>query len=448
MSNPTVEEIKEYLSSIRGKGMKYILDNISSTFEVTYKNYDFTISKGDNCWMIGRSRFGIVKKVVFDMDKLVETVKSIMDELDEVDKINESKLFAMIDSYGFKIIPINENKKTVILRMEGFTDYNDIVLYSPYPGAWIIECKFMDLVTKPIKDKFVIDEFLNVIKYNIFSPKLPTGIGDMKEITNSKYVSIPLSKIELELDAYEYDYKVENLDGSIVITATYSDDVKLVIIRSELNEWSIAEHRIDNSIQMYSKLDTIDDVREILSDIKSSSDWNRPSVLKEEPFSSLPDGSIDMDFKQTGKLEIDFVNDYKLMKSIERSVNDNLKVITDAFYKYTKVDMPATIIADDNNKVFFFVEHENALELNFEFFTKGDLYSYSYTNRGIRLLDEYNKQAVLALANLIERTVKIWLNKFSSKEDFIEVSDRVLSSAENIKVMIGLMARTIDVYNH
>lgn len=448
MSNPTVEEIKKYLSSIRGKGMKYILDNISSTFEVTYKNYDFTISKGDNCWMIGRSRFGIVKKVVYDMAKLVETIKSIMDELDEVDKINESKLFAMIDSYGFKIIPINENKKTVILRMEGFTDYNDIVLYSPYPSAWIIECKFMDLVTKPIKDKFVIGGFLNVIKYNIFSPKLPTGISDMKEITNSKYVSIPLSKIELELDVYEYDYKVENLDGSIVITATYSDDVKLVIIRSELNEWSIAEHRIDNSIQMYSKLDTIDDVREILSDIKSSSDWNRPSVLKEEPFSSLPDGSIDMDFKQTGKLELDFVNDYKLMKSIERSVNDNLKVITDAFYKYTKVDAPATIIADDNNKVFFFVEHENALELNFEFFIGGDLYSYSYTNRGIRLLDEYNKQAVMRLANLIERTVKVWLNKFSSKEDFIEVSDKVLSSAENIKVMIGLMARTIDVYNH
>lgn len=155
-----------------------------------------------------------------------------------------------------------------------------------------------------------------------------------------------------------------------------------------------------------------------------------------------------MDFKQTGKLEIDFVNDYKLMKSIERSVNDNLKVITDAFYKYTKVDSPATIIADDNNEVFFFVEYENALELNFEFFIGGNLYSYSYTNRGIRLLDDYNKQAIIALANLIERTVKVWLNKFSSKEDFIEVSDRVLSSAENIKVMIGLMARTIDIYNN
>jgi len=446
MSNPTVEEIKKYLSSIRGKGMKYILDNISSTFEVCYKNYDFTISKGDNCWVIGRSRFNIVKEVVFDMDKLIETVKSIMDELDEVDKINELKLYTMIHNYGFKIIPINENKKTVILRMEGFTDYNDIVLYSPYPSAWIIECKFMDLVTKPIKDKFVIGGFLNVIKYNIFSPKLPTGISDMKEITNSKYVSIPLSKIELELDAYEYDYKVENLDGSIVITATYSNDVKLVIIRNELNEWSLADHT-GNSIKMYA-LNSIDEVRDVLSDIKSRSDCNRPSIVKEEPFSSLPDRSIDMDFKQTAKLDLDFINDYKLMKSIERSVNDNLKVITDAFYKYTKVDSPATIIADDNNKVFFFVEHENALELNFEFFTRGDLYSYSYTNRGIRLLDEYNKQAVLALANLIERTVKVWLNKFSSKEDFIEVSDRVLSSAENIKVMIGLMARTIDVYNH
>ena len=427
--------------------MKYILDITSSTFEVSYKNYDFTINKGDNCWVIGRSRYSIIKEVIFDMAKLVETVKSIMDDVDDLDKVNESKLYAMINSYGFKIIPINKDKKTVVIRMEGFTDYNDIVLYSPYPFAWIIECKFMDLVTKPIKDEMLISGILSVIKKNILSNPLPTGISDMKEITNSKYVSIPLSKIELELDAYEYDYKVENLDGSIVINATYSDDVKLILIRSELNEWSLAEHKVDKSVNVYA-LESIDDVRELLSDIKSCSDWNRPSVVKEEPFSSLPDRSIDMDFKQTGKLEIDFVNDYKLMKSIERSVNDNLKVITDAFYKYTKVDMPATIIADDNNKVFFFVEHENALELNFEFFTRGDLYSYSYTNRGIRLLDEYNKQAVLSLANLIERTVKIWLNKFSSKEDFIEVSDRVLSSAENIKVMIGLMARTIDIYNH
>ena len=445
MSNPTVEEIKKYLNSI--KGIKYILDITSSTFEVSYNNYDFTINKGDNCWVIGRSRFNIVKKVVFDMAKLVETIKSIIDEVDNLDKANESKIFNIARDYGFKLIPIGNNKKVTILRLEGFTDYNDIILYTPYPFAWIIECRFMELATKPIKDSLIISGILSVIKKNILSNPLPTGISDMKEITNPKYVSIPISKIELELDAYEYDYKTKFVDDSVVINATYSDDVKLILIRSELNEWSLAEHKVDKSVNVYA-LESIDDVRELLSNIKSCSDQNRPSVVKEEPFSSLPDGSIDMDFKQTGKLELDFVNDYKLMKSIERSVNDNLKVITDAFYKYTKVDMPATIIADDNNKVFFFVEHENALELNFEFFIGGDLYSYSYTNRGIRLLDEYNKQAVMRLANLIERTVKVWLNKFSSKEDFIEVSDRVLSSAENIKVMIGLMARTIDVYNH
>lgn len=189
--------------------------------------------------------------------------------------------------------------------------------------------------------------------------------------------------------------------------------------------------------------DKMAEINHILADHNSITDFGYQSKEVVE----YPRGGNTMP-NQTVNKSFDFVNDYKLMKSIERSVNDNLKVITDAFYKYTKVDMPATIIADDNNKVFFFVEHENALELNFEFFTRGDLYSYSYTNRGIRLLDEYNKQAVIALANLIERTVKIWLNKFSSKEDFIEVSDRVLSSAENIKVMIGLMARTIDIYNH
>lgn len=256
---------------------------------------------------------------------------------------------------------------------------------------------------------------------------------------------IQLNEIILELDSYDYIHTIKNNDGYINIIA-YSDDTSLVLVKNELNDWIASEHTNDGVISVYD-INSIDDLRKLLLEIKSSNDYSRPNVVKEEQFSSLPDGSIDMDFKQTGKLELDFVNDYKLMKSIERSVNDNLKVITDAFYKYTKVDSPATIIADDNNKVFFFVEHENALELNFEFFTKGDLYSYSYTNRGIRLLDEYNKQAVLALANLIERTVKVWLNKFSSKEDFIEVSDRVLSSAENIKVMIGLMARTIDIYN-
>lgn len=444
MSNLTVDDIKIFLNGI--KGMKYILDITSSTFDVSYKNYDFTISKGDNCWVIGRNRFNIIKEVVFNMDKLFETIKSIIDEVDNLDKANESKIFNMARDYGFKLIPINNNKKVTILRLEGFTDYNDIILYTPYPFAWIIECRFMELATKPIKDEMLISGILSVIKKNILSNPLPTGISNMHEITNNKYVSIPIRKIELELDAYEYDYKTEFVDDSVVINATYSNDVKLVIIRNELNEWSLADHT-GNSVKMYN-LDSIDDVRELLSEIKSCSDWNKPKVVKEEPFSSLPDRSIDMDFKQTGKLEIDFVNDYKLMKSIERSVNDNLKVITDAFYKYTKVDASATIIADDNNKVFFFVEHENSLELNFEFFIGGDLYSYSYTNRGIRLLDEYNKQAVMRLANLIERTVKVWLNKFSSKEDFIEVSDRVLSSAENIKVMIGLMARTIDVYNH
>lgn len=444
MSNPTAEEIKKYLNSI--KGMKYILDITSSTFEVSYNNYDFTINKGDNCWVIGRSRFNIVKKVVFDMAKLVETIKSIIDEVDNLDKANESKIFNMARDYGFKLIPIGNNKKVTILRLEGFTDYNDIILYTPYPFAWIIECRFMELATKPIKDEMLISGILSVIKKNILSNPLPTGISDMKEITNSKYVSIPLSKIELELDAYEYDYKTKFVDDSVVINATYSDDVKLILIRSELNEWSLAEHKVDKSVNVYA-LESIDDVREILSDIKSSSDWNRPGVLKEEPFSSLPDGGIDMDFKQTGKLELDFVNDYKLMKSIERSINDNLDVIASAFYKYTKVDTPAEFINDDNAKVFFFIEREDSIELNFEFALGEDVYRYTFTRRGIRLLDDYDKQAVMVLANLIERTVKIWLNKFSSKDNFSELADNLLFATENIKIMIGLMVRTINIYS-
>lgn len=444
MSNLTVDDIKIFLNGI--KGMKYILDITSSVFDVSYKNYDFTISKGDNCWVIGRNRFNIIKKVVFNMDKLVETIKSIIDEVDNLDKANESKIFNMAREYGFKLIPINNNKKVTILRLEGFTDYNDIILYTPYPFAWIIECRFMELATKPIKDEMLISGILSVIKKNILSNPLPTGISDMHEITNNKYVSIPIRKIELELDAYEYDYKTEFVDDSVVINATYSNDVKLVIIRNELNEWSLADHT-GNSVKMYN-LDSMDDVRELLSEIKSCSDWNKPKVVKEEPFSSLPDRSDkEMNLIQPVKLDLDFINDYKLMKSIERSINDNLDVIASAFYKYTKVDAPAEFINDDNAKVFFFVEREDSIELNFEFALGEDVYSYTFTRRGIRLLDDYDNHAVMVLANLIERTVKIWLNKFSSKDNFSELADNLLFATENIKIMIGLMVRTINTYS-
>lgn len=154
-----------------------------------------------------------------------------------------------------------------------------------------------------------------------------------------------------------------------------------------------------------------------------------------------------MNFKNAGKLDLDFINDYKLMKSIERSINDNLDVIASAFYKYTKVDAPAEFINDDNAKVFFFVEREDSIELNFEFALDEDVYSYTFTRRGIRLLDDYDKQAVMVLANLIERTVKIWLNKFSSKDNFSELADNLLFATENIKIMIGLMVRTINIYS-
>lgn len=154
-----------------------------------------------------------------------------------------------------------------------------------------------------------------------------------------------------------------------------------------------------------------------------------------------------MNFKNAGKLDLDFINDYKLMKSIERSINDNLDIIASAFYKYTKVDAPAEFINDDNAKVFFFVEREDSIELNFEFTLGEDVYSYTFTRRGIRILDDYDKQAVMVLANLIERTVKIWLNKFSSKDNFSELSDNLLFATENIKIMIGLMVRTINIYS-
>lgn len=154
-----------------------------------------------------------------------------------------------------------------------------------------------------------------------------------------------------------------------------------------------------------------------------------------------------MNFKNTGKLDLDFINDYKLMKSIERSINDNLDIIASAFYKYTKEDAPAEFINDDNAKVFFFVEREDSIELNFEFALGEEVYNYTFTRRGIRLLDDYDKQAVMVLANLIERTVKIWLNKFSTKDNFSELSDKLLFATENIKIMIGLMVRTINIYS-
>ena len=154
-----------------------------------------------------------------------------------------------------------------------------------------------------------------------------------------------------------------------------------------------------------------------------------------------------MEFKNASKLDLDFINDYKLMKSIEHSINDNLNIIANAFYKYTKEDAPATFIDTYANKVFFFAEREDSIELNFEFSVGNDVHSYTFTRRGIRLLDDYNKQAVMTLANLIAYTVKIWLNKYSSKDNFSELSDQLIYATDNIKIMIGLMARTIDIYS-
>lgn len=208
------------------------------------------------------------------------------------------------------------------------------------------------------------------------------------------------------------------------------------------------EESLKNSIETIYKLATIYDNKQpeedsiskmnyILSDYKSLS--NKESIKYSR-------GENNMNFKNAGKLDLDFINDYKLMKSIERSINDNLNVIASAFYKYTKDDAPAEFINDDNAKVFFFVEREDSIELNFEFALGEDVYSYTFTRRGIRLLDDYDKQAVMTLANLIEHTVKIWLNKYSSKDNFSELSDNLLFATENIKIMIGLMVRTIDIY--
>ena len=154
-----------------------------------------------------------------------------------------------------------------------------------------------------------------------------------------------------------------------------------------------------------------------------------------------------MNFKPAVKQDLDFINDYKLIKSIERSINDNLNIIADAFYKYTKVDAPATFISDDNAKVFFFVEREDSIELSFEFALGENVYSYTFTRRGIRLLDDYDKQALLALSNLIEHTVKIWLNRYSSRDSFSKLNDDLLFAVDNIKIMIGLLVRTIDIYS-
>nr|DAJ24640.1 MAG TPA: hypothetical protein [Caudoviricetes sp.] len=208
------------------------------------------------------------------------------------------------------------------------------------------------------------------------------------------------------------------------------------------------EESLKNSIETIYKLATVYDDKQseedsiskmnyILSDYKSLSD--KESI-------KYSGGENNMNFKNSDQQDLDFINDYKLMKSIERSINDNLDVIASAFYKYTKDDAPAEFINDDNAKVFFFVEREDSIELNFEFALGEDVYSYTFTRRGIRLLDDYDKQAVMTLANLIEHTVKIWLNKFSTKDNFSELSDNLLFATENIKIMIGLMVRTIDIY--
>lgn len=209
------------------------------------------------------------------------------------------------------------------------------------------------------------------------------------------------------------------------------------------------EESLKNSIETIYKLATVYDDKQSEEDSISKMNYilSEYKSLSDKESIKYSGGENNMNFKNTGKLDLDFINDYKLMKSIERSINDNLDIIASAFYKYTKEDAPAEFINDDNAKVFFFVEREDSIELDFEFSVGNDVHSYTFTRRGIRLLDDYDKQAVMTLANLIEHTVKIWLNKFSTKDNFSELSDNLLFATENIKIMIGLMVRTIDIYS-
>lgn len=187
----------------------------------------------------------------------------------------------------------------------------------------------------------------------------------------------------------------------------------------------------------------MEEINSILLDYSSLSDYNNKS--KEAVECSRGGNTM---YKQTVNKNFDFLNDYKVVKSAERSINDNFAELAEAFFNYSNSEEELeTILLCGNSKVLFFAHGSNR-KITIEFGQDGEEpFRYIHTNNGINLLNDHDPKALITIGNLIESAVDAWLEDDENRMNSIGLNNHMLSLVDNIKTMINLINTTIGKYN-
>lgn len=192
-----------------------------------------------------------------------------------------------------------------------------------------------------------------------------------------------------------------------------------------------------------SKEDKMAEINHIISDYNSITDFsNQPKDIVK-----YPRGGNTM-YKQTVNKSFDFLNDYKVVKLVERAINDNFAELANDFIKYSNSEKDSgTILSCGNSKVLFSATKFNR-KITIEFGIDGEEpFRYVYTNKGINLLNDYDPKALITIGNLIEAAVESWLERDRNRMNMEDVNECMISAVDNIKTMIGLINSTIGKYS-
>ena len=249
---------------------------------------------------------------------------------------------------------------------------------------------------------------------------------------------VSVEDIKLALDSYGYtSVKYIAIEGDPAFNAEYGSDVNIFISRDKYR-W-IFQCKYLDEVKIYEE-DNMEEINSILSDYVSLSDYNKQS----KEAIKYPRGGN----KQTVNKSFDFLNDYKVVKLAERAINDNFAELANDFIKYSNPEEDSgTILSCGNSKVLFSATRTNR-KIIIEFGRDGEEpFSYTYTNNGINLLNDYDPKALITIGNLIESAVESWLEKDRTRSTIDDLNERAISVVDNIKTMIGLINDTIGKYN-
>ena len=255
--------------------------------------------------------------------------------------------------------------------------------------------------------------------------------------------SVSEDDIELALDTYDYVVeKYLSVEGDAAFNAAYGPDVNIFISRDK-DKWLFQCKYLDET-KSYRE-DDIEEINELLLDYASLSDYNNYKETKDDI--KYPTEGNTM-VKQTINKSFDFLNDYKVVKLAEKAINDNFAELANDFIKYSNSEKDTgTILSCGNSKVLFSATKFNR-KITIEFGRDGkEPFRYVYTNKGINLLNDYDPKALITIGNLIESAVDAWLENDNNRMNIEDLNERIVSTVDNIKTMIGLINSTIGKYN-